>query len=220
MVIARAHTYLIIIGQMLINLADVILIREGVGNAFFKFGFVVAVIQQHGIRLETIATSTTCLLEIGLDTIRTIHMYHHAYIGLVDTHAKGVGGHHYTILVFLPLALSLIFRAGIKACMIECGCDAGLADNLRKLLSALATAGIHNSRALHVFQNVYQLFCLILSMPYHISQILAFKAHLEHVEITRQFCLDIVNHLWRGCGSKSQYGHARHQFAYLGYLQV
>ncbi len=67
--------------------------------------------------------------------------------------------------------------------MIECGCDASLADNLRKLLCAQATAGIHNGRALHVFQNVYQLFCLILSMPYHISQILALKTHFEHREV-------------------------------------
>ena len=167
---------------MLINLADVILIREGVGNALFQLGFVVAVIQQHGICLETIATSTTCLLEIGLDTIRAIHMYHHTHIGLVDTHSKSVGGHHYTILVFLPFALSLIFRAGIQTCMIEGGSDAGFADNLCKLLGTQAAAGLYNGRTLYVLQDMYQLFGLVFCLSHHIGQILALKTHLEDSE--------------------------------------
>lgn len=129
---------------MLVDLTDVVLVREGISDALQQFALVGMIVEQHGVGLNPITTGTTCLLKIGLDAVRTVNMYHHTYIRLVDTHTKGVGGYHHALFVVLPLALALILLAGIEASVVEGGCDASLFDNLGILLGAATAAGIDN----------------------------------------------------------------------------
>ena len=42
--ITIARSYLIIVGQVLVYLSDIVLVREGVNNALFQFGMIAIVI--------------------------------------------------------------------------------------------------------------------------------------------------------------------------------
>ena len=76
-------------------------------------------IQQDSIRPITVTTSTTSLLKVSLEGIRTIHVNDNPNIRLVDTHAKGICCHHNANLIMLPVLLSLILYSEIKSGMIE-----------------------------------------------------------------------------------------------------
>ena len=112
-------------------------------------------------------------------------MDHQLHVGLVDTHAKGVGSHHHTHLVLLPVVLSFIFHHRIKASVIEGGCDTRLIQQVGKLLRALSAAGIDNCRTLHAVKDMQQLLPLVRRLSHHISQVLSLKAHAEHLEAAR-----------------------------------
>ncbi len=47
--IARANTYLVVEGQMLIDLTDIIFVGKGVGNSFLKFTLVGTIIEKYGV---------------------------------------------------------------------------------------------------------------------------------------------------------------------------
>ena len=120
-IVARAYTNLVEEGQMLIDLTDEILLGEGVGDTFLEFAVVGIVIEQYGIGFLSVATSTACLLEISLDTIRTVDMDDHADIGFVDTHTEGIRSDHHAGLIVLPGELSLVFGSGFESGVIEGG---------------------------------------------------------------------------------------------------
>ena len=86
---------------------------------------IVVVVKQDGAGGLSVTTSTTSLLEIGLQRIRALIMDNKTYVGLVDAHAKGIGGHHDTGSVMLPVALSLVFLSMVESCMIESGAETG-----------------------------------------------------------------------------------------------
>ena len=111
---------------MLVDLSDVVFLREGVGHALLQLALVAAVIEQYGIGTFPVTPCAARLLEIGFDAVGTVDVYHHPYVGLVDTHAKGIGGYHHPYLVFLPGLLALILHAGVETGMIESGRDACL----------------------------------------------------------------------------------------------
>ena len=109
---------------MLIDFADVVFLREGIGNALLQLALVGLIIEQYGIGLGTVASGTASFLEVGFDAVGTVDMHYQSYIGLVDTHTEGIGGYHHAHLVGLPCLLPLVFHSRVKAGMIECGCDA------------------------------------------------------------------------------------------------
>ena len=80
---------------------------------------VVAVPQQVAARRIAIATRAARLLVVGLDALGHVVVDHVANVGLVDAHAKGVGGNHHLDVVVdkgaLALAAGVVAHAGMVA---------------------------------------------------------------------------------------------------------
>ena len=221
--ISRAHTYLIIIGQMFVNLSDVVFVWEAVAYALHQLALVAVVVKQYGISLKTVAASTTSFLKIGFDAVGAVNVNYHAHIRLVNTHTKGVGGYHYSILVVLPGLLALVFLAGIKSCMIEGSAYACLFDEFGIFLCTASAASVDNSRALGAAQNMEQFADFIFGLTHNVCQILALKAHLKGIEIRFliiQSDFNILYHLWCCSCCKCQNGRIRNKFADISYLQI
>ena len=68
---------------------------------------IVAVPQQMAAGWVAIATGAARLLVVRLDALGHVVVNHVAHVGLVDTHAKGVGGNHYLDIVVDKGALAL-----------------------------------------------------------------------------------------------------------------
>ena len=139
---------------MLIHLFDIVFLWEGVGDAFLEFPVVGIVIEQYGIGFFAITPGTSCFLEISLYAVRTVHVDDEPHVRFVDTHAKGIGCHHHTHLVLLPVSLSFVFYHTVKTCMIESGGDACLIQQFCKLFRTFSAAGIDDGCALHTIQNM------------------------------------------------------------------
>ena len=136
--------YLIIESQMLIDLSDIVFLREGVDDALFQLGMIVVVVKQDGKGRLAVATCTTSLLEIGLQRIRTLVVDYQTHIRLVDAHAKGVGGYHDANAVMLPVALSLVLLGMVESGMIESGTETSLRQVFGHLPGMSPTADIDN----------------------------------------------------------------------------
>ena len=117
--IAVAGSYLVVVGQMLVNLTDVILGRISVVDAFLQFDIVTIVIKQDGLGWLSVAARTSSLLKVGFYGVGSIIVNHQSDVGLVDTHTKGVGSYHDTYAIVLPFTLATVFVGMIQSCMIE-----------------------------------------------------------------------------------------------------
>ena len=96
-----------------------------------------------------IAAGAARLLVVGLDALGHIVVDHVAHVGLVDAHAKGVGGNHHLKIVVnkgtLALAAGVIAHAG----MVAANANAAGAQRLGKLacqrIDRLAGRAIHDA---------------------------------------------------------------------------
>ncbi len=90
------------VGQVVVDIAHKLLGREGGADSPGELGLVATVPQEDGVGLLPVAPRSSRLLEVGLDGVGTVDMYHKPDVRLVDAHSKGIGGRHDTFLVGLP----------------------------------------------------------------------------------------------------------------------
>ena len=175
---AVAHSHLEIIVDVLVHIAYVVLLGEGVADSLVEGGLVALAEEQHGEGLLSVASGTSCLLEVSLGRVGHIHMDHDAHVGFVDAHAEGIGGHHHPMLVLYPALLSLVLHVVVQSGMIEGGSDSLLGEQLGHLAGASAVAGIDDGRAFCLPQDVQKFFLLVLRRTDDVGQVLPFEAHL------------------------------------------
>ncbi len=113
--------YLEEVGQVFIDLTNLVLGREGVVDAFGEFGIITIIIEQDSLSRLAVTTCTTCFLEVGLDGVGTVVVHDQTDVGLVDAHTEGVGADDDAYLVLLPVALALVFHLVVQSGMIEGG---------------------------------------------------------------------------------------------------
>ena len=110
---------------------------------------IVAIPQQMAAGRVAIATGATCLLVVGLDALGHVVMNHVAHVGLVDTHAKGIGGNHHLNIVVDKGALALTTGVVAHAGMVAANANAAGAQRLGKLacqrIDRLAGRAIHDA---------------------------------------------------------------------------
>ena len=137
---------------MIIDRTYVVLLREGVADALQQLALVVAVVEQYSVGLLAVASGTSRLLEVSLDGVRAVHVDNQPYVGLVNTHAEGVGGHHDAHLVLLPRFLSLVLVGGVESGVVEgCG-DPFVVQQVGHLLRTSATADVDDGRPRYMIQ--------------------------------------------------------------------
>ncbi len=77
-----------------VHLPDLWDSREVDLNSLLNHPLIGRTVQEDGPGLFSIPSCPSGLLKIGLRSIRQIHMDHKTHIGFVDSHPKGIGGHH------------------------------------------------------------------------------------------------------------------------------
>ena len=175
-----ARGYLEEVGQVLIDLTNLVLRWEGVVDALGEFGIITIIIKQDGLSRLSVTTSTTCLLEVGFDGVGTVVVHDQTHVGLVDAHAKGVGADDDAYTVLLPVALALVFHLVVQSGMIEGGTETSQTECLGNLLGATTTAHIDNGRPLGVLEGVDEFLHLVRAVLDEVGEILAFEGHAEH----------------------------------------
>ena len=196
--ITIARSYLIIVGQVLVYLSDIVLVREGIYNALLQFGMIAIVIQQDGTCGLPVTTSTTSFLEISLNGIRAFVVYNQADVGFVNTHAKSIGGYHDTYTVVLPIALSFVFLGMVQSCVVESSAKTCICQVLGYLTSMATTANVDNGRTLVDFKQMNQFVQLVVRMADEVGKILALEGHAENVEFS---CVPLVASVLRPSGT-------------------
>ena len=142
--IAVAGSYLVVVGQVFVDLFDILAWRKRIVNAFYQFAVVVAVIEQDGTGRLSITSCTSCFLKISFDGVWTVVMDDYADVSFVDTHSEGVGGYHDAHGIVLPVALSTVLVGMVQSGMIEGGRESGFRQVLGNLAGVATTADIDN----------------------------------------------------------------------------
>ena len=110
---------------------------------------IVAVPQQVAAGRIAIAAGAARLLVVGLDALGHVVVDHVAHVGLVDAHAKGVGGNHHLDIVVDKGALALAAGVVAHAGMVTANANATGAQRLGKLtcqrIDGLAGRAIHDA---------------------------------------------------------------------------
>ena len=110
---------------------------------------IVAVPQQVAAGRVAIAAGAARLLVVGFDALGHVVVDHVAHVGLVDAHAKGVGGNHHLNIVVDKGALALATGVVAHAGMVAANANAAGAQRLGKLarqrINCLAGRTIHDA---------------------------------------------------------------------------
>lgn len=110
---------------------------------------IVAVPQQVAAGRVAIAAGAARLLVVGFDALGHVVVDHVAHVGLVDAHAKGVGGNHHLDIVVDKGALALATGVVAHAGMVAANANAAGAQRLGKLarqrIDRLAGRAIHDT---------------------------------------------------------------------------
>ena len=110
---------------------------------------IVAVPQQMAAGRVAIAAGAARLLVVGLDALGHVVVNHVAHVGLVDAHAKGVGGNHHLNIVVDKGALALTAGVVAHAGMVAANANAAGAQSLGKFscqrIDGLAGRAIHDA---------------------------------------------------------------------------
>ena len=92
---------------------------------------------------------------------------------------------------------------------------------MAQVLGALAAAHVDNGAALQGLQDVDQFSVFVGGLAHHVGQVLALKAHAEHVLLAEgQLTLYVGRHLGGGGGGERQHGGIGLDVAYLLDLKV
>ena len=83
-VVARTDGHLIEVGQVVVHLADLVFLGEGVADALEQLQAVDTVEEQDGVGFLPVASGAARLLEVGLDAVGAVGVDDYADVGLVD----------------------------------------------------------------------------------------------------------------------------------------
>lgn len=79
-----------------------------------------------------------------------------------------------------------------------------LAQQLGYFLGMLSASHVYDGRAFHASQDMDHLAPFVITFSYDIGQVLAFKAHSEHIGLSKfELLHDVLYHFGSGSGSKS-----------------
>ena len=96
-----------------------------------------------------IAAGAARLLVVGLDALGHVVVDHVAHVGLVDAHAKGVGGNHHLNVVVdkgtLALAAGVVAHAGMVTAHANAAGSQRLGKLARQRIDRLASRAIHDA---------------------------------------------------------------------------
>ena len=132
---------------------------------------VVFVVEHHGIGFMAVASGTACLLEVGFDGRGDVEMDDKAYIGFVNPHAEGIGGHHDRCLSFYPAQLCNVAFLGTETGVIVGGGDAVGHKELCYLSGATAVAYIHDAAAAGVVRYPQQAAFFVSFAEDHVGKV-------------------------------------------------
>ena len=104
-----------------------------------------------------------------------------ADIGLVNTHAKRIGGYHHTGFSCQPTFLSLVFDIVVETGMIEGSGNLMIDQELCYFPGTFAVAGIDNGRPFYPIEDMKKFFLLVLCLPDNISQVFPLETHSERL---------------------------------------
>ena len=120
---AIANGHLVVVAEPLVYIGDELLLGEVIAYAARQLALVVRGVEEYGIGGLSIASGTSGLLVVGFGRIGHLIVYDHAHVGLVDTHAEGVGGYHGADGALGPLLLTLVLVACVESCVVVGGAD-------------------------------------------------------------------------------------------------
>ena len=145
--IAVAGSNLVVVGQVFVNLLDILAWREGIVDTLRQLAIVIAVEEQDGTGWLSVTSRTSCLLEVSLQRIGTVVVNDQPDVGFVDAHSEGVGGYHDAHGIVLPVALAAVLVGMVQSGVIEGGRESGFRQVLGNLTGMAATADIDNGRS-------------------------------------------------------------------------
>ena len=143
------------------------------------------------------------------------------HVGLVDSHAEGVGGHHDARAAREPLLLpDRAFGVGQAAVVAGRG-DACVAQEFGELFAAVARAHVDDTAAGHVAHHAKQLLVLVLVVPHGVGEVGPCERAAQDVRFGEaQLPHDVAGD--GGCGRcrERQHRHLGQPFAQFGDAQV
>ena len=204
-----AHTDFVVAGDVLVGLAHILLVGVCLRNASGKGVVVLWIVEQDGVGGVAVASSSSSLLEIGLDGVGQVVVDDKSHVGLVDAHAECIGSYHHSAAVLCPVDLPKVALRCGESCMVVLGGDVVRLQQLCQFCGQSTTASIDDGTSLrYALQDVYHLFCLVFRWAHHVDEVLALETHGDDVLFLEpQLVLNVVHHLWRGSGGERQNGH-------------
>ena len=190
---------------------------------------IVAIPQQVTACRVAVAAGAASLLVVGLDALGHVVVDHVAHVGLVDAHAKGVGGNHHLNIVVDKGALALAAGVVAHAGMVATNANAAGAQSLGKLscqrIDGLAGRAIHDA-ALARMRNHIVAHPRGLSLVAHLLaakvEVLAIEArHHRRRVLQAEHLLNVRTHALSRCSSKGRHdGALRQGIDELANLQI
>ena len=166
--------------------------------------------QQHALRLVPIPPGASGFLVIGFQGTRQVEVQDAAHVGLVDTHAEGVGGHDEAVGPLHEGVLRLLARRVGQPGMVQQHLGAAPLQKGGGLLRRPARGGVDDRAAVllrdeHFLQGL-QLGLLTVQAQHPINQVGAVEAVHEGLHVrAAQLLHDVLLHVHRGGGGEGQH---------------
>ena len=161
-------------------------------------------------------------MEVCLERIGQLEVYDGAYVGLIDTHTKGIGSHYHTCAAPLPSVLLSVLVVGGKPCVEKIGTDTVFVKEIGNLFRLLPATHVYDRCACYTAEYPEHLLELVVGMAYDVVEVLSLETLSEDPMLRKpQFVLNIVDYDGRSRSRQSQYRHSGIQhIEYIGYMQI
>ena len=220
LLVAFANAHPQEVAHPLVDVADEILVGEGLGDVTPQCALVGVLDEQHRIGPLAVTACPAGFLIIFLERIWDIDMHHKPHVGLVDAHAERIGCHHHAALVGSPFVLFVLLVLDIESRVVEVGTDAQSVEFVADLLGTLAGTHVDDGRSGHRAQDMCQFGGFFLGVANDIREVAARETHREHVRFPElQAALNVLNHNGGSRCRQCQHGNLREKFAHLGDAQ-
>ena len=177
--------------------------------------------EEDGLRWGAVSSGTPRLLKVGFKGVGHVGMQHEAHVGLVYTHAEGIGGHHHTTLTSHPKPLTAVALGGVKSRMKVFGGNAVLDKQGGKLLGIATAAGVDDATTLGGGRHGDNAAVLVLVAHHAVTQIGTHEAAAKKLAVVHgKMQADIFDHLGSGGGGESYEGRRGMVGADFGNLQI
>ena len=176
---------------------------------------------EHGIGTTAVPSGPPGLLIILLQRSAEPVMHHEADVGLVDSHAECVGGHHHPRLSRRPFVLPQGPLAMRQPRMVILGRNTLLLQLRGKQLRGVTRPDIDDSAPRHIPYHPQQLPLPVIRMPDGKRQVRPGVIAPDDVGLAeRQLLHDILRHRLRSRSRQREHGHRRQDVAHPGDTQV